>query len=387
MKGNLPFRQIALVAILSICLAPSVKAERATPLRNAYQTEGNCRLFEYTGHQACSIFLRYWDSHGGLAQQGLPITEPISEVSETDGKTYLVQYFERAVFEYHPENAGTEYEVLLSLLGRFFYSEKYPGGAPGQQPNSAPDSILFRETGKRLGGRFLEYWRTHGGLPQQGFPISDEFMEKSDLDGRTYLVQYFERAVFEYHPENAPPNDVLLSQLGTYRNIAKYGGREGDVWRALRTRPVRLPVLGQGETCNPSSGKVVAPQFGEAFGEGPVYPVLGANGAAQISLASATKEGDWYLVKTLWIAEPSFNGPVLVRGGRIDQPGEMRFKSGPNPLPNLELTTPLGGLPEAGEQTWREWPDYTRVRSPGCYAYQVDGLQFTYFIIFEATNN
>jgi hypothetical protein len=28
-----------------------------------------------------------------------------------------VQYFERAVFEYHPENAGTPYTVLLRLLG------------------------------------------------------------------------------------------------------------------------------------------------------------------------------------------------------------------------------------------------------------------------------
>src|SRR4029453_2680814 len=35
-------------------------------------------------------------------------------------------------------------------------------------------------------------------------------------------VQYFERAVFEYHPENQPPNDVLLSQLGTFRYKVKY---------------------------------------------------------------------------------------------------------------------------------------------------------------------
>jgi hypothetical protein len=36
-------------------------------------------------------------------------------------------------------------------------------------------------------------------------------------------VQYFERAVFEYHPENAAPYDVLLSQLGTFRYRDKYG--------------------------------------------------------------------------------------------------------------------------------------------------------------------
>jgi predicted metalloprotease len=68
----------------------------------------------------------------------------------------------------------------------------------------------------------LQYWRTHGGLPQQGFPISDPFVEVSELNGQPYLVQYFERAVFEYHPENRPPHDVLLSQLGTFRLQAAY---------------------------------------------------------------------------------------------------------------------------------------------------------------------
>src|SRR5439155_618718 len=80
----------------------------------------------------------------------------------------------------------------------------------------------FPETGHTLKGRFLEYWNAHGGLAQQGLPISDEFQEKSALDGKAYLVQYFERAVFEYHPENAAPYDVLLSQLGAFRYRAKY---------------------------------------------------------------------------------------------------------------------------------------------------------------------
>jgi hypothetical protein len=31
--------------------------------------------------------------------------------------------------------------------------------------------------------------------------------------------------VFEYHPENAAPNDVLLSQLGTFQYRMKYSGQ------------------------------------------------------------------------------------------------------------------------------------------------------------------
>jgi hypothetical protein len=46
-----------------------------------------------------------------------------------------------------------------------------------------------------------------------------------DLNGKPYTVQYFERAVFELHPENKSPYDVLLSQLGTFQYKARYGGK------------------------------------------------------------------------------------------------------------------------------------------------------------------
>jgi hypothetical protein len=74
----------------------------------------------------------------------------------------------------------------------------------------------FPETGHKVCGRFLTYWQQNGGLAQQGFPISEEFVETSELNGKPYTVQYFERAVFEHHPDNRPPFDVLLSQLGTF---------------------------------------------------------------------------------------------------------------------------------------------------------------------------
>jgi len=179
--------------------------------------------FPETGQTVTGIFLDYWQSHGGLMQQGFPISPVLSEVSDLNGQPYTVQYFERAVFEYHPENQPP-YDVLLSQLGTFQYKTKYPDGAPGQQPNTTTGSVLFSETGHRLGGVFLDYWQSHGGLMQQGFPISDEFTEVSDLNGQPYLVQYFERAVFEYHPENPPPFNVLLSQLGTFRYKEKYPG-------------------------------------------------------------------------------------------------------------------------------------------------------------------
>ncbi len=96
-----------------------------------------------------------------------------------------------------------------------------PSGAQSG-PAEVPTSRTFPETGKTVSGRFLEYWTANGGIAQQGYPISEPFMEKSDTDGKTYQVQYFERSVFEAHPENKPPYDVLLSQLGTFRYKAQY---------------------------------------------------------------------------------------------------------------------------------------------------------------------
>ena len=59
-------------------------------------------------------------------------------------------------------------------------------------------------------------------MAQQGYPISGELRERSATDGKHYTVQYFERAVFEYHPENSRANRVLLSQLGSFKYRAKY---------------------------------------------------------------------------------------------------------------------------------------------------------------------
>ncbi|NWJ47736.1 MAG: M23 family metallopeptidase [Chloroflexi bacterium] len=71
----------------------------------------NHYYFTETRHTLSAGFKRYWDSHGGLAIFGFPISEEFTEGG------YTVQYFERNRFEYHPEFSGTEYEVLLGLLG------------------------------------------------------------------------------------------------------------------------------------------------------------------------------------------------------------------------------------------------------------------------------
>ena len=193
----------------------------ALPAAPVSLAQGDSHTFPETGKTVKGKFLTYWQQHGGLAQQGYPISEELQEASPTDGKTYTMQYFERAVFELHPENQAPN-DVLLSLLGNFQYKQKYPSGAPNQKVSTAAGAVKFSQTGHTVGGKFLTYWQQHGGLAQQGYPISDEFTEVSGLNGKPYTVQYFERAVFEMHPENQSPNDVLLSQLGTFQYRATH---------------------------------------------------------------------------------------------------------------------------------------------------------------------
>lgn len=162
------------------------------------------RLFAETGKCVTEPFLSYWNNHGGLAINGYPISDTFTETLE-DGKAYTVQYFERVRMELHPENPPP-FNVLLGQFGRRIH----PADPPVAPKAGAQ---FFPETGHNVSGRFLIFWRDNGGLPQFGYPITEEIVETLE-DGKSYTVQYFERARFEFHPENRPPHDILLGQFG-----------------------------------------------------------------------------------------------------------------------------------------------------------------------------
>ncbi len=115
---------------------------------------------------------------------------------------------------------GRQWISTLAAVAALVLAGMIPPVAHGQA-----GSRTFPETGHTVSGAFLTYWEAHGGLAQQGYPISDEFTETSALNGQPYTVQYFERSVFEWHPENQPTYNVLLSQLGTFRYRLRYGGK------------------------------------------------------------------------------------------------------------------------------------------------------------------
>jgi hypothetical protein len=176
--------------------------------------------FEETGHYLSGRFRQYWEERGGLYVFGFPLTKVYNEVS-TDGNTYLTQYFERARFEYHPENRAP-FDVLLTLVGNEVTAGRR--GEPAFQPaaplrgrgGSCP--AYFEPTGHNVQGPFCEFWVRYGGLQNFGFALSEEFPEVNSVDRREYTVQYFERGRWEYHPELAGTEfEVLLGLMGLER--------------------------------------------------------------------------------------------------------------------------------------------------------------------------
>ena len=174
----------------------------------------NDRLyFLETGHTLGGEFRRFWETHGGVRKLGYPISEELQEVSPDDGQTRTVQYFERAVLEYHPEYAGTPHAVMLAPVGRWVTRGKdFPRVAPFE---NTPDRVYFPQTGHSLKEEFLKFWQREGGLALFGYPISEELPEINPADGKVYTVQYFERARFEWHPTEAgTPGQVQLGLVG-----------------------------------------------------------------------------------------------------------------------------------------------------------------------------
>lgn len=111
--------------------------------------------------------------------------------------------------------------VSALMVGAYLVGTMQPAGLLLAQSG---DQQCFQETGKCARGAFLAYWRSHGGLEQQGFPISDEMQEQQAPppagDGKVHTVQYFERARFELHEELG--GQVLLGLLGSEQYKAKY---------------------------------------------------------------------------------------------------------------------------------------------------------------------
>ena len=189
---------------------------------------------------------------------------------------------------------------------------------------------------------------------------------------------------------------LVLGGGGIYLSVQASAGahRAGP----LLARPLHFPSLGPGGRCPVSAGYAVNnPYFGgDALGNGPVRVLIAQAGDvlhARPILGTGDPRG--YALQTLWFAMPGYNGAFVVRGARLGkpgpiavQPGETSFGPGAGPL-IVPAGPTLNSYPEpTGKPSWagyRTVPGSTWVKSPGCYAWQVDGRGFSEVIVVDAT--
>ncbi|NTW42955.1 MAG: hypothetical protein HGB14_00660 [Anaerolineaceae bacterium] len=138
-----------------------------------------------------------------------------------------VQYFEKARLEFNPENPGA---VVNSVpLGELiFEAGEFKEAGIGNDP-----SVCHRfGNGKEVCYAFREFYQSQNGELFFGQPISNTLINKSG-----FLVQFFENALLEWHPEKKSGERVVVADLGSqyYSDIV-------DDPQFLRTAPDTLPA-------------------------------------------------------------------------------------------------------------------------------------------------
>jgi ketosteroid isomerase-like protein len=191
----------------------------------------------------------------------------------------------------------------------------------------------------------------------------------------------------------APNRNLVLPAPTTYEETCKLvsawceqSPTAGGVPDELK-RPLTLPTVGPSAKCPTTTGRRfhTSDVGGFALGDGPVRALVASGSAALagrgilVFRPSGGRWG-WYQSKTLWLAFPDYHGPLLIRGRQIGGSRPTVFGEAPTLVdPQLGPGATLNG--SAG---YREWPGGTWLRTPGCYAWQVDGTDFSEVITFEA---
>ena len=154
---------------------------------------------------------------------------------------------------------------------------------------------------------------------------------------------------------------------------------------------------------------------GPVLGTGPVRVLLGDAGDivhGRVDLGARSSSG-WFGLQTLWIAMPGYNGPFVVRGARLGADSPIEVQSGGTTPYNAgqvpgsgPLVVPAGPTNNTFYTKWRPGelrdavtgrlvptltgsgyrtvPVGTWIKSPGCYAWQVDGRGFNETIVMDA---
>jgi hypothetical protein len=165
----------------------------------------SCRYFHETGHYVCDQFLQFFETRGGLETLGFPLSERHNDPAHGG---LLVQYFQNARMEWHPDNPEP-YQVQLGLLIDELGYRYPPARAEDIPPPDDPAHHYFPETGHVVSYAFLDAFHEKGGLDIFGYPRSEFLFEEGKV------VQYFQRARMVWY-RNEPGQPVRLSHVGEW---------------------------------------------------------------------------------------------------------------------------------------------------------------------------
>ena len=232
-----------------------------TPIAAAAQ--GDQRCFPETGQCISGRIRAFWEQNGGLQVFGFP-TGAQGEI-QIEGKPFQAQLFERNRLELHPENQRP-YDVLLGRLGADRLAQQARDPFTFPKTGAQPSCRFVPETQHNVCGDVLAAWHASGlefdgkrgkseaeNLALFGLPLSD--LQTESIQGKDYQVQWFERARFELHPENAPPYNVLLGLLGN--EIRDNGGAAPPAPPAA-PKPLPAPSF---NACQPDPNPDAAPNY------------------------------------------------------------------------------------------------------------------------------
>jgi len=162
-------------------------------------------------------------------------------------------------------------------------------------------------------------------------------------------------------------------------------GTTGPIPAALK-RPLHFPVLRPGQSCPATFGHLANTSYfvGSALGNGSVRVLISNTGDLLHGIAQVgtTQVKGWYALQTLWFSVPGYDGPFVVRAKRLDGPDRISIGGSPAAVGPIVVAPGPTMNTSAG---YRTVPGSTWVTAPGCYAWQVDGLNFSDVIVIKMT--
>ena len=146
--------------------------------------------------------------------------------------------------------------------------------------------------------------------------------------------------------------------------------------RGLLSRPVKLPALAAGAACPVTPIATASVGIGNPRGHGPFY------------LGGPLPTGAYPFNKMVYVVAGGAPGPVVLRGGRLDGSGRLTFSgSRADPAEHGETLSASDGSWAFYQAIIGGTEDalYVYPSTNGCYAIQIDGVNFQDVITITAS--